>query len=53
MKRKLTTRHTSSTPDTRMHVVMGFVAYDGKSKGAKNKMAKRRINYIEGNVACY
>jgi hypothetical protein len=35
------------------HVLMGFICYDVKGEGAKQKIAKRRINLVEGNVNSY
>jgi hypothetical protein len=35
------------------HVLMGFICYDVKGEGAKQKIAKRQINLVEGNVNSY
>ena len=35
------------------YVLLGFITYNVKGKGAKNKLAKQRIDFIDGNVACY
>jgi len=35
------------------HVLMGFICYDVRGEGAKQKIAKRRINLVEGNVNSY
>jgi oligoendopeptidase F len=35
------------------NVLMGFISYDVKGKGAKQKIASRRLNMIAGNVASY
>jgi hypothetical protein len=35
------------------HVLMGFICYDVKGEGAKQKIAKRRINLVEGNINSY
>jgi hypothetical protein len=34
-------------------MIMGFVMYDVKGKGAKKCMAKRRLNVIDTNIASY
>jgi len=33
--------------------LMGFILYDVKGKGAKTKMAKRRLDMITGNVSLF
>ena len=38
---------------TQKDVLFGFIAYDAKGKGAVQKIAKRRLNVIEGNVNSY
>ena len=38
---------------TYKHVLTGYILYDCKGKGAKQKLAKRRLDMIEGNVASY
>jgi hypothetical protein len=35
------------------NMIMGFVMYDVKGKGAKKRMAKRRLNVIDANIASY
>jgi len=35
------------------NVLMGYILYDVKGKGAVNKLAKRRLDMISGNVASY
>jgi len=35
------------------NVLMGYILYDVKGKGAKRKLAKRRLDVISGNVASY
>ena len=35
------------------NVLQGFILYDVKGKGAKNKVAKRRLDMITGNVSSY
>jgi hypothetical protein len=34
-------------------VLLGFITYNVKGKGAKNKLAKQRIDFINVNVTCY
>ena len=34
-------------------VLLGFITYDVKGKGAVQKIAKRKIDFIEGNVNSY
>ena len=34
-------------------VLTGYILYDVKGKGAKQKMAKRRLDMIEGNISSY
>ena len=38
---------------TQKDVLFGFISYDAKGKGAVQKMAKRRLDLIEGNVSSY
>ena len=38
---------------THKNALMGFILCDVKGKGAKNKIAKRRIDMISGNVSSY
>lgn len=38
---------------TYKNVLMGYILYDVKGKGAKQKIAKRRLDAISGNVGSY
>ena len=38
---------------TQKDVFFGFIAYDAKGKGAVHKIAKRRLDVIEGNLNSY
>jgi len=38
---------------TYKNVLQGFIMYDVKGSGAKKKLAKRRLDVLEGNVASY
>jgi hypothetical protein len=38
---------------TMKDVLLGFITYDVKGKGAMQKIAKRKIDFIEGNVNSY
>jgi hypothetical protein len=35
------------------HVLTGFMMYDVKGKGARNKIAKHRLDMIDGNIGSY
>ena len=35
------------------HVLMGHILYDVKGKGAQQKLAKQRLNFIDGNTNSY
>ena len=35
------------------HVLMGHILYDVKGKGAQQKLAKRRLDFIDGNTNSY
>jgi hypothetical protein len=38
---------------TAKNVLMGFIAYDVKGSGAQQKLAKRRLDWVNGNIASY
>ena len=38
---------------THKQLLTGFVLHDGKGQGAKQKVAKRRLDMIEANIAMY
>ena len=38
---------------TTKHVLMGHILYDVKGKGAQQKLAKRRLDFIDGNTNSY
>ena len=38
---------------TQKYGFFGFIAYDAKGEGSVHKIAKRRLNVIEGNVNSY
>ena len=38
---------------TQNYVLFGFIAYDPKGKGAVQRIAKRRLDVIEGNINSY
>ena len=38
---------------TQNDFLFGFISYDAKGKGAVHKIAKRRLDVIEGNVNSY
>jgi hypothetical protein len=38
---------------TYKHVLTGFIMYDVKGKGARNKIAKHQLDMIDGNIGSY
>ena len=38
---------------TQNYVLFGFIAYDAKGKGAAQKISKRRLDVIVGNINSY
>ena len=38
---------------TQKQVLRGFILYDAKGKGASQRLAKRRLDFVSGNVSSY
>lgn len=49
----VTTSQSKFLNPTAKNVLLGYITHDVKGKGAMQKLAKRRLDMIEGNVASY
>jgi len=50
---EMTAAQSTLLNPTFKNVLQGFITYDVKGKGAKQKMAQRRLEIIEGNISSY